>query len=180
MKTKSAYYQMTTWALMAAVMCVLSPLTLPIGPIPVSLATFVLYLSVFLLGTKGAAISCVIYLLLGAMGMPVFSGFQGGLAKLAGPTGGYLVGYIFIPLIGGLIMEKAERKPVITAIGFVAATAVLYLLGTAWFMVQTGSTLSHALAVCVVPFIPVDCGKIVVAVLFGTLIRNALIKAHLL
>ena len=89
MKNKSTIYQLTTCAIMTALMCILGPMSIPIGPIPVSFTNLVIYLAVYLLGTKGATISYLIYLLLGAVGLPVFSGYAGGLAKLAGPTGGY-------------------------------------------------------------------------------------------
>ena len=105
---KTALYTMTSCALMAAMMCALCPLSVPIGPIPVSLGTFVMMLTVYLLGTRNALISCAVYLLLGAVGMPVFSGFQGGLAKLAGPTGGYLIGYLgLIAAAGVLVIQIA-------------------------------------------------------------------------
>ena len=104
MKKRSALYTMTACALMAALMCVLCPLSIPIGPIPISLSILVLIVTTMVLGTWRALVSYTVYLLLGAVGMPVFSGFQGGLAKLAGPTGGYLVGFFLIIDIGGVVM----------------------------------------------------------------------------
>ena len=75
---------------MAAVTCILAPLSVPIGPVPISLTNFAIYLSLYLLDWKKGTLSYLIYLLLGLVGLPVFSGFTGGLAKLAGPTGGYI------------------------------------------------------------------------------------------
>lgn len=180
MKNKSALYFMTSCALMAALMCALGPLSVPIGPIPVTLTNLVIYLAVWLLGSKGATISTLVYLLLGAVGLPVFSGFQGGLAKLAGPTGGYLVGFLLVAFLGGLFVEKSKRNVLISIAGMIVGTALLYLLGTAWFVFQTGSEPGHALSLCVYPFIPFDLGKIVLASLFGKLIRGALAKSSLL
>lgn len=180
MKNKSTLYQLTACALMAALMCVLGPMSVPIGPIPVTLTNLVIYLTVWLLGMKGASISTIVYLLLGAIGMPVFSGFQGGLAKLAGPTGGYLIGFIFIPLIAGFLMERFHSNFTAAILGMIAGTAVLYLLGTVWFVLQTKSEIQYALTVCVFPFIPFDLGKIVLASLFGKIIRKALQKSGLL
>ena len=180
MKNKSALYFMTSCALMAALMCALGPLSVPIGPIPVTLTNLVIYLAVWLLGSKGATIRTLVYLLLGAVGLPVFSGFQGGLAKLAGPTGGYLVGFLLVAFLGGLFVEKSKRNVLISIAGMIVGTALLYLLGTAWFVIQTGSELGHALSLCVYPFIPFDLGKIVLASLFGKLIRGALAKSSLL
>lgn len=180
MKQNSMLYLMTRCALMAALMCVLCPVSIPIGPIPISLSVFVILLTVYILGTRDALISYTVYLLLGAAGMPVFSGFQGGLAKLAGPTGGYLVGFLLMILISGMFIRKSHGNLWISMIGMVVGIAMDYVLGTAWFVVQTGSTVAHALDVCVYPFIPLDLGKLVVAAVLGRLVRQALVKARLL
>ncbi len=180
MKKKSTMFRMTSCALMAAVMCALCPLSIPIGPVPISLAIFVILLTVSILGPWDAAISCGVYLLLGAVGMPVFTGFQGGLAKLAGPTGGYLAGYLPMILVCGLFMRRTKENLWLTMLGMALGVAVDYALGTAWFVFQARSTWAHALAVCVYPFIPFDLGKIVLAALLGKVIRTALRKAKLL
>lgn len=177
---KSAIFNMTSCALMAALMCVLCPVSVPIGPIPISLSILVILLTVFVLGTWRALVSYTVYLLLGAVGMPVFSGFQGGLAKLAGPTGGYLAGFWLMILVAGLIMEKSKRNLLITILGMLVGVAVDYAVGTAWFVFQTESTVAHALDVCVYPFIPFDAAKIVVAVLLGSVVYKGLQKAKLL
>lgn len=176
---KSALYNMTTCALMAALMCVLCPVSIPIGPIPISLSILVLVVTTLVLGTWRALVSYTVYLLLGAMGMPVFSGFQGGLAKLAGPTGGYLVGFFLVIAIGGIAMELSHRNILVTMAGMAVGVAADYVLGTAWFVFQTKSTLAHALQVCVYPFIPIDLGKIVIGVLFGSLIWKSLSRLQL-
>lgn len=180
MKNKSAIYFMSTCALMAALMCALGPLSVPIGPVPITLVNLVIYLSVLLLGAKGASVSTLVYLLLGAVGLPVFSGFQGGLAKLVGPTGGYLVGYLIVAFLGGLAAEKTKYNTFFSIVGMLVGTAILYTLGTVWFVYQTGSEWVHALSLCVYPFIPFDIGKIVLASFVGKLIRSALIKSKLL
>lgn len=177
---KSAIFNMTSCALMAALMCVLCPVSVPIGPIPISLSILVILLTVFVLGTWRALVSYTVYLLLGAVGMPVFSGFQGGLAKLAGPTGGYLVGFWLMILVAGLIMEKGKRNLLVTILGMLVGVAVDYAVGTAWFVFQTESTVAHALDVCVYPFIPFDVAKIIIAVLLGSVVYKGLQKAKLL
>lgn len=179
MKNKSIY-RLTSCALMAALMCVLGPMSVPIGPVPVSLTNLVIYLSIFLLDPQGAVISVAVYLLLGAVGMPVFSNYSGGLAKLVGPTGGYLVGDLFVALIGGIAAKKFQYKPIPVALALVFCTAVLYLFGTVWFVLMMKAEVGYALSVCVYPFIPFDLGKIVLAALFGTALRAALAKANLL
>ena len=95
-------YAITVTALMTAVTCILAPLSIPIGPVPISLTNLAIYISLYLLGWKRGTISYLIYLLIGLVGIPVFSGFTGGPAKLAGPTGGYIIGFIVMAVIAGL------------------------------------------------------------------------------
>lgn len=180
MEKRSMIYQMTTCALMAALMCVLGPMSIPIGPVPVSFTNLVIYLAVYLLGMKGATISYIVYMLLGAVGLPVFSGYEGGLAKLAGPTGGYLVGFILMALICGFCMEKSHANALITILGMILATLVAYLFGTVWFVLQMKCKVWYALTVCVFPFIPFDIAKILIATALGKSVRVALTKANLL
>ena len=177
---KSTVFNMTSCALMAALMCVLCPVSVPIGPIPISLSILVILLTVYVLGTWRALVSYTVYLLLGAVGMPVFSGFQGGLAKLAGPTGGYLAGFWLMILVAGIIMEKGKRNLLVTILGMLVGVAIDYAVGTAWFVFLTESTVVHALDVCVYPFIPFDVAKIVIAVLLGSVVYKGLQKAKLL
>ena len=183
---KLTIYQIAACAVMTAVLCVLGPMSIPIGAVPISLATFVLYLMVYILGTTGASVSTLVYLLLGLAGLPVFSGYSGGFAKLAGPTGGYLVGVRKCD-IDALMAQYPEAfesehytNTVISALGLVLGTAVLYVFGTAWFVILMDVTVGYALTVCVLPFILIDLGKIVVATLIGKPVRSALEKAGLL
>lgn len=180
MKKRISTYQLTTCALMAALMCVLGPMSIPIGPVPVSFTNLVIYLTVYLLGMKGATISYLVYLLLGAAGMPVFSGYEGGLSKLAGPTGGYLVGFILMALICGFVMEKSRAHAGITIVGMIVGTLVAYFFGTVWFVLEMQCQVWYALTVCVFPFIPFDLAKIVIATVLGKAIRSALTKSNLL
>lgn len=180
MKKRISTYQLTTCALMAALMCVLGPMSIPIGPVPVSFTNLVIYLTVYLLGMKGATISYLVYLLLGAAGMSVFSGYEGGLSKLAGPTGGYLVGFILMALICGFVMEKSHAHAGITIAGMIVGTLVAYLFGTVWFVLEMQCEVWYALTVCVFPFIPFDLAKIVIATVLGKAVRSALTKSNLL
>ena len=177
---KLTTYQMATTALMAAVMCVLGPLTVPIGAVPISLANLVICLTAWLLGAKLGTLSVAVYLLIGLIGVPVFSGYGAGLAKLAGPTGGYLVGYLLLAFIGGLFIEKSKGQPVVSGVGLVLGDAACYVLGTAWFVYQMQCELGYALSVCVYPFIALDLGKIVVSCIVGALLRKRLVQAGVL
>lgn len=173
-------YQLAVTALMAAVMCVLGPLSVPIGEVPISLTNLVICFAVWLLGARFGTLSVLVYLLLGAVGLPVFSAYSGGLAKLAGPTGGYLIGFLPMAFLGGLIIEKTKGQPVLSGLGLVLGIAVSYALGTAWFVFQMGCDLQYALAVCVYPFIVFDLAKVVLTVLVGGVVRRRLVEAKLL
>ena len=104
--------QMTVTALMTAITCILAPMALPIpvSPVPISLTNLVIFFMAYILGTKLSVVSYVLYLLLGTVGLPVFSGFTGGVGKLLGPTGGYLIGFIFLAAIAGFFVEKFPAK----------------------------------------------------------------------
>ena len=99
---------MTIIALMTAVTCILGPLAIPLpfSPVPISFTNLAIYFSIFVLGTYSATVSYLVYLLIGMVGLPVFSGFAGGFGKMAGPTGGYLVGFIFMALIAGFFVDR--------------------------------------------------------------------------
>lgn len=170
-KNRTAVIALT--ALIAAALCILGPISIPIpvSPVPISLATFVICLSAYVLGMKAGAASVVIYLLLGLAGLPVFTGFQGGPGKMFGPTGGYLIGYIFLALIGGLFADKTE-KWYLQLVGFLIGTAVLYTFGTVWLAVQASLDLRAALFAGVIPYIPLDLVKIAAALLTGSRIRK--------
>lgn len=174
---KLTSYQMTAAALMSAVLCVLAPLSLPIGIVHLSLANLVICFAAWLLGARFAVLSVGLYLALGAAGLPVFTGYGAGFSKLAGPTGGYLAGYLFLAGIGGWFIEKSKGHPVFSGIGLALGAAVSYLCGTAWFMLQMSCSLHAALAACVYPFILFDLLKIVVSCVFGPLLQLRLRQA---
>lgn len=170
---------MTLTGVMAALLCVAGPLTIAAGPVPLSLASFAVYLSGAVLGWKRGTAAVIIYLLIGMIGIPVFSGFSGGIQKLAGVTGGYLIGYLFCALITGLGSGAPHEKPAwMLPACMVAGTAVLYLFGTAWFVIQTGNAVGAALGLCVIPFLPGDAAKIIAAVLIARPVRKAIYAAH--
>ena len=171
-------YLMTTAALMTAVTCVLAPMSIPIGPVPISFTNLAIYISLYLLGWKWGTVSYLVYVLIGMAGLPVFSGFTGGLGKLAGATGGYIVGFLPMAVIAGLVIDRCQNRGVQFA-GMVVGTAVCYAFGTAWFCVLMDSTPLAALSLCVFPFIPGDLAKMAVAMAVGPLIRRRLVQAGL-
>ena len=96
-------------ALFTAVLCAVSPFSIAIGPIPLSFATLVIYLAAGTLGWKYGTLSVILYVMLGAFGLPVFSGFGGGFQKIAGPTGGFIIGYIPLALATGISAKFLSR-----------------------------------------------------------------------
>ena len=168
--------------LMAAVLCILGPISLPIpiSPVPVSLGFFAVYLTVYILGMKLGTISVFIYVLLGFVGLPVFTGFSGGIGKVLGPTGGYIIGYLFMAPIMGFFIDKWKKKYVLTVVGMLLGTIVCYLFGTLWLAHQGGMSFSAALAAGVLPFIPADFIKLIIAVLVGEQVRSRLWQAGIL
>lgn len=167
----------TLIAVMTAVTCVLAPFTLPIGPVPISLTNFVIFLGVYVLGTKRETISYLIYLLIGLIGVPVFSGFSGGVGKLFGPTGGYLIGFVPMLLIGGYIVERTRGKFLPSFLGMILGAAVCNILGTIWLAFQANLDFRAALFAGVIPFLPGDLVKIVLAAVLGPKISTGLRRA---
>ncbi len=161
--------QMTAVALMTAITCVLGPLAIPIivSPVPISLTNLVLFLSLYILKTKKALLSYLIYLFLGIAGLPVFSGFSGGLGKLAGPTGGYLVGFIFMILISGFFVERFVNKRLICIGALALGALICNIFGTVWLCWQLKVDFGAGLAMGVIPYLPGDCAKIILAAIAG-------------
>lgn len=160
-------------ALMAAIISILGPLSvpLPFTPVPISLGLLAVYLSSYLLGAKTGTVSVIIYILIGLAGLPVFTGFAGGAAKLVGPTGGYIIGYIFVALIGGLFADKFDKKFFMPLLGMALGTVVCYLFGSAWLGYQMSLTFKQALLSGVVPYIGFDCAKMIIAVFLGKQVK---------
>ncbi len=167
--------QMTLTAIMAAVICILGPLSIPIpvSPVPITLTNLAIYFTVCLLGWKLGTISYLIYLVIGLAGLPVFSSFGAGFGKLLGPTGGYLIGFIFMAIICGLFFEKTDKR-IILFLGLVLGSLVNYIFGTAWLAIQANLTFSQALWAGVIPYIPGDIIKILLAVILAPPLQKRL------
>lgn len=175
-KSKLSIKTMSVSAMMAAVICVLAPIAIPVptAAASVTLATFAVYLAAGALSPLQSFLSVVLYILLGFAGLPVFSGFTGGAGVIAGPTGGYIIGYIFCVLGAGLLIAKFPGKFYIYPIALIIGTALCYICGTIWFVHLTGKGLAAALSMCVIPFIPLDIIKIIIAAPVGFRLRKTL------
>ncbi len=150
-------------ALGAAVLCVLAPLSFPIGPVPISLGSFAVYFVAAVTGRKQGTLAVLLYLLIGAVGVPVFAGWTAGAARLAGPTGGFLLGYLPCAYITGLLSDKSGNKKRMLPAGMIIGTVVLYAAGLVWFMILSDSDFPHAFSACVLYFLPGDGIKIILA-----------------
>ena len=170
--------KMAIIALMTAVLCVLAPISIPvfISPVPISLGVLAIYLTAYVLSPLDATISVIIFILLGTFGLPVFSGYSGGLSKLVGPTGGYIIGFLFTVYISSLFIHM-KKGIIFDVIGMITGLALCYILGTIWFSYQQGKGFIASLLLCVVPFLIGDAIKIIVAVILGTQLNKRL--AHL-
>lgn len=167
--------KLTLIGLMSALLCILGPLSipLPVSPVPITLTNFAVYIIIYILGMRSGTVSVLIYLCLGTAGLPVFSAFSGGLGKLAGPTGGYLVGFLFLALIQGFLMGRFPGKNTAAAAGMILGLAVCYLFGTAWLAAQMNLTFPAALGIGVLPYLPGDAAKIILAAVIGPKLRAA-------
>lgn len=177
-KRRFGVRSMAMCALFAAVTAVLSQIIIPIGPVPISLSTLAIFLAGGLLCARDATISQIVYVLLGAVGAPVFSGFSGGLGKLTGPTGGYIIGYIFMALVIGLIVPHCGNKLRYIIPTFVLGLLVCYAFGTVWYIVLTHTGIGAALMTCVVPFLPGDAAKIALAALLTVKLHKSIRKIY--
>ncbi|HJA29789.1 MAG TPA: biotin transporter BioY [Candidatus Olsenella pullicola] len=148
-----------------ALLAVSAWVTVPLGPVPFTLQTFVLALLPQVMRTRDALFTVVVYLMLGAVGVPVFSGFRGGLGVLLGPTGGYLMGFAAgMPVAGAIAHTNALPRRARGAAGGAALLAVSYVLGTLQLMSVYAIDAPAALAVAVVPFVVPDVAKVALSV----------------
>jgi biotin transport system substrate-specific component len=165
--SKNAVKDLVFTAMFAALIAVCSILSIPIGEVPITLQTFAVCLAAAMLGWKRGTLSVLIYVLLGAVGVPVFAGMTGGVGILAGPTGGYIIGFIPAAIIIGIAADKWERKALPLIAAMVLGVLVCYLIGTIWFMVVTGMGIGESLMLCVVPFLIPDGVKIALAMILS-------------
>lgn len=166
---------LTLIGLMTSVICILGPISipLPISPVPITLGNLAIFLTVYVLGMKRGFISYAVYFLLGLVGLPVFSGFSGGMGKVAGPTGGYMIGFFFMALIAGFFIDRWPGKKSIAAAGMAAGMLVCYLFGTVWLAWQLGVSFVSGLGIGVLPYLPGDAAKIIMALILGPILRKA-------
>ena len=163
-------------AVSAAIIAVCAWITIP-ATVPFTMHMFGIFTVLGLLGGRRGTIAIVVYLLMGAVGLPVFAGFSGGFGILLGTTGGYLVSYVLVGLLYWLLTARFGTSTPVVAITMVLGLAVCYAFGTAWFMIVYARTsgavgLVTALGWCVFPFIVPDLVKIAMAIALSRVLRR--------
>ena len=175
---KGKTYDMTYIGIFTVLIAICSWISIPME-IPFTLQTFAVFLAVSILGGKRGTLSVVVYVLLGAIGVPVFAGFAGGIGIIMNNTGGYIIGFIFSALAMWLIESMLGRKLWVQAVSMVIGLIICYAFGTAWFMLvymrSAGAVgLMTVLGWCVIPFIIPDVVKIVLALALSNTLRKPL------
>ena len=158
-------------SLLAALMAVGAYLAVPIGPVPVVMQNMFVFLAGLLLGSRWALASVAVYLLAGACGLPVFAGGLGGIGRLVGPTGGYLIGYLPAVFVVGRISDRGAARLGFDILAMIIGTIILYACGVAWLKILTGMPWTQTLAVGMYPFLIGDAIKIAAAALIARAIR---------
>ena len=182
MRKHKALADLLRCAVFAALLCICSPITIPVGVIPFTLGIFAVMLAGVVLGMKAGLLSVITYLALGLF-LPVFSGGNTALTALPGPTGGYIWSYLLmipvICLIGRIWADRPVLACLTAFLGCTAALALCYLCGTLQFSRYSGTSFRRSLTVCVVPFILPDLAKAAAAALLGVSLRRVLVRAGL-
>ncbi len=176
MKTK----ELVKSALGAALLSVSAWITVP-ATVPFTMQTFMLSLLLLTVGANVTLFSTLVYLLVGALGIPVFSGFGGGVGILFGPTGGYLIGFLFFPLFGLLFQKAARKTPKWQYLPCALGLSFCYLFGSLQFVLVAEkslrfSSLLSAFSVCVLPFIPADIVKIALAAVVAKRLKTKIVS----
>ena len=177
MKSKDLVYV----SLCTVIIIICSWISIPIS-VPFTMQTFAIFLTVLVLGGKLGTVSVLLYLCIGAVGLPVFSGFKGGLAAITGPTGGYLFGFLFTALIMWFFESHFGKKKSVFIVSALIGLFVCYAIGTFWFIKVFTATVGNmniitALSMCVIPFVVPDIAKIFIAFLIGNKVTDSLNKS---
>ena len=173
---RSKTYDIVYIAVFAVIMAICSWISIP-AAVPFTMQTFGVFIAVGVLGGKRGSLSVLVFILLGAIGIPVFANFSGGIGVLAGPTGGYIIGFLFSALLMWAMEKLQGKKSVMQIVSMIAGLIVCYAFGTVWFVIVYGRMngpigFTAALASCVVPFIIPDIIKIALAYVLSRKLRK--------
>ncbi len=163
-------------ALFAALIAAGAFIAIPIGPVPIVLQNMFVLMAALVLGPRWGLAAILIYLFMGACGFPVFSGGTGGIGRLFGPTGGYLLGYIPAVAVTAVLAETLGHRPLTDALAMAAGSVIVYGAGVPWLKFATGMPWDKALALGLIPFIIGDIIKIVAGTWAAGAMRKAMVK----
>lgn len=186
----SKILEITQIGVVTAIICAVSQLPgIPLpGGVPMTLQTLIIPLAGILLGAKNGTLATLVYVLLGAVGLPVFSGFSGGFGVIAGMTGGFIISFPLLALFAGLsdhigsVMTKNSKIPYygFLLLGLLLGAVLNYVVGTIWFMLVAKTSFLAGFTACVAPFIPTAILKIILAAIVGPAVKRVLIRANAL
>lgn len=174
----SKVYTLTKLAMSVAILCILGPIIIPLpfSPVPISVTQIAIYISIYILGYKLATYSVIIYILMGLVGLPIFSGYSGGLHKLAGPTGGYIIGFIFLSFVTGIFIDNYSDNICLTIIGYIIGNLICYIIGTIWLSYNNNILFKSAILIGICPYIIADILKVIISIMLGNKLRKLLQK----
>ncbi|MCF8044879.1 MAG: biotin transporter BioY [Desulfarculaceae bacterium] len=162
---------MTYASLFVALIAAGAFISIPVGPVPIVLQNMFVLLAGLLLGPRWGLASVFIYLLLGTFGLPVFAGGTGGIGRILGPTGGYLIGYLPCVYATGLIARKNKRSRLVDISAMITGSVILYAAGVPWLKFATGMGWEKAFMAGMYPFLPGNAVKIVAAAFIAGKLR---------
>lgn len=164
---------MVTIALLAGLLCVLAPIALPLpGLVPISFTSCMIYIIAYVVNRYQATLCVCFYVTLGIFGIPVFSGYTGGIAKLIGPTGGFILCYILSAWLCSTILYHFKKRRIIYIIAMTICTICSYVIGATWYVFVTQTSVINAIVACIVPFIIPDTAKIIIAIIIAPAIKK--------
>lgn len=173
-KSKISVQDICSIAIMTAITVVMAQISIPMPTgVPMTMQTFAITLAGVILGSKKGGLSILVYVLLGAIGVPVFAGFSGGVQNLIGPTGGFIISFPIMAYVIGLGVEHRKKKGMFVLM-LILGTVLNYVVGVAMFCIIMNSSVMTGITACVLPFIPTAIIKAVVAALLGLQIRSRL------
>lgn len=152
---------------------VVAPLSIPIGPIPITLQTLIISIIGILIGGKKGFIATTMYIGIGAIGIPVFAQYKSGLSVLISPTGGFIISFPIMVFIIGIVFEKYKNK-IILYIGVILANIINYVTGLCWFLYITNTGLVNGIKLIVIPFMLTTAIKVILTVEIGQILKNRL------
>lgn len=163
-------------AIFASILCIVCPVTINVFVIPFSFSTFIIYIISSLTKPLNTFLVILIYIILGLIGLPVFSSFTAGFGVLMGPTGGFIIGYLILGFINSVIVNINNKKLYLYYIGMFVGSVCCYIIGSMWYMVVTDVSFSNAILITVVPFIIFEIIKIIFAGVVSYILNNKFLK----